>query len=343
MENPRSRSRQSSFSTAELKRQLRYFDAVAPQRKVYRDVPHRFATLADNLAPSISGKAERYFTRNKSDAIAWHTHANHMLSSQACCLNFLMPLAEDPQRLSRLVGRALEIEPPQMLEVERGPDGEPWYVGFEWVGEQDYLNEGRPGTPLRRGANSTSADAFVRFRTGRGTEGLLIEWKYTESYGAPLPDRSRIRPGETEPSGGHATRRERYEKLVFAEEGPLKPDPDLSLDDFFWEPFYQLLRQQMLAHRMEKHGEADVVRVLHISPAGNRKLHAVTSEKFARRGATDAFDFFRSLLVHPDRFRQRTTEDVFGDLLAQAPPDDPWASYIRQRYSFMGDGSPVEA
>lgn len=326
------------FATAELKRQLSYFDAVASERTTFKGVPHRFAERIANFAPAIADHAERYFQRDGSNAITWHRHANHMLSSQACCLNFLMPLAEDPERLSALVASVLGIDPPEMLEVERGPDGRPWHVGFEWIGRKDYLNEaGRAGI-IQRGANCTSADAFMRFRTAGRIEGLLVEWKYTESYGAPLRDGSRIRDGEVAPSGGHVTRRARYKDLIFAPNGPLKADPGLSLDDFFYEPFYQLLRQQLLAFQMEKNGEADVVRVLHISPSGNRKLHAVTSPKFAGLGAADAFDFFRSLLARPERFVSRTTEAVFGNLLAKAPAGDPWAAYITQRYTFVNEG-----
>lgn len=223
-----------------------------------------------------------------------------------------------------------------MQEVEQGPDGRPWFVGFEWTGANDYLNEAVPGRHLKRGSNSTSTDAFVRFIHNGKLEALLIEWKYTESYGAPLADRS---DGVT---GGNATRRKRYEKLVFAPDGPIKPADGISLNDFFYEPFYQLLRQQMLAYQMEKHGEASRVRVLHISPTGNSALHKVTSPALRPRG-TDAFDVFRSLLVQPDRFVSRSTASVFGTALAGAGPDDPWASYLLSRYKFISDPDPKSA
>lgn len=55
---------------------------------------------------------------------------------------------------------------------------------------------------------------------------------------------------------------------MFAPNGPIRDDLNLKLEGFFWELFYQLLRQQMLAFQMEKAHEAvtDLVRVLHISP-----------------------------------------------------------------------------
>lgn len=71
------------------------------------------------------------------------------------------------------------------VEVEKGPDGEPWFVGFEWIGRTDYLNEWLRTVSPKRGANVISADAVLRFRQAGRVETLLVEWQYTESYGAP--------------------------------------------------------------------------------------------------------------------------------------------------------------
>jgi hypothetical protein len=62
------------------------------------------------LAPQIREFAVEYFGPPRS--IVWHQHANHTLSSQVACLNFLMPLATRPVPLSEFVGRALGIAPP---------------------------------------------------------------------------------------------------------------------------------------------------------------------------------------------------------------------------------------
>ena len=109
-----------------------------------------------NLAPGIRGDAIAYFNAN---GIAWHTHANHALSSQVSCINFLMPLATQPGLLARIIGEALKITTPTMLEVENGPNGRPWFVGFEWIGRANYLNEAGKRGARTRGANATSADA----------------------------------------------------------------------------------------------------------------------------------------------------------------------------------------
>lgn len=276
-----------------------------------------------NLAPGIREAAEAYFA--DLHRITWHRHVNHGLSSQICCLNFLMPLAKRPDVLAKVIGSALGISPPRMEPVETGPGGEDWYVGFEWIGERDYLNEAPTTGRRTRGANATSADAIVKFKHEDRLETLLIEWKYTETYGSPLG------------ASGNPTRIERYKELVFAPDGPIRDDLGLKLDDFFWEPFYQLLRQQMLAVQMERANEAGTqrVRVLHISPYGNKNLHKVTSSAPAMHAlGTDAFEVFKAALVDPAAFIGKTTEQVFGPVLA-GMPNDPWSEYLLGRYAFL--------
>jgi hypothetical protein len=314
------------FVAGERRRQSTYFSAEFPDKAGFEGAGHRLAPEDRffNLAPSIREVARSYF---ENSGISWHTHASHGLSSQACCLNFLMPLANRPDVLSRLVGRALGIPDPHMLPVEPGPDGRPWFVGFEWIGG-DYLNEAGGNGARTRGANCTSADAVLRFWHGGITETLLIEWKYTESYGRPIP------------AEGNETRVRRYGTLAFDPEGPIRNDLGLGVEDFFWEPFYQLLRQQMLAFQMQKareHG-ADRVRVLHVSPAANTALKRVTSPTIkALDLGGDAFEVFRNLLVHPDDFLFRSTEELFRPFLTELGDADPWASYLARRYAFVAD------
>jgi hypothetical protein len=315
-----------TFDVQQRMQQVAHFDESYPDRARFRDADYRFVPEQKhlNLAPTIREAAWRYFDAKN---ITWHTHANHALSSQVCCLNFLMPLAEQPKRLACLVGLALGIEPPDMLPVEDGPDGHPWFIGFEWNGGGcDYLNESLAGAILKRGSNSTSADAFVRFQNAGQVESLLIEWKYTEQYGAPIK------------ASGNATRTERYKNLVFAPGGPIRSDLGLALPDFFYEPFYQLLRQQMLAFQMQmaRQNGAERVRVLHISPSGNRALHRITSPGLRSFG-DDAFQVFQDLLVQPDQFVSGSTEKLFGPLIEASAVDDTWASYLIKRYRFLSD------
>ncbi len=177
----------------------------------------------ENLYPGIRDEAVIYFAAND---IAWHQHANHVRSSQICCINFLMPLGHNEETLIAAlepalgpIARIVPIEPGRL-------------VAFEWIGEADYLNESiGPHRLRRRGEHCTSADAAVRLLRADGTiETVLIEWKYTETY-----------QSETE-----TARREkqlsRYGAIAIQPEGPLRADLGILVDDLFYEPVYQLLR-----------------------------------------------------------------------------------------------------
>jgi hypothetical protein len=254
----------------------------------------------------------------RQKGIQWHMHSNHGLSSQVCCLNFLAPLAREPEMLARFVQSAMGGELPTMLPVEEGPNGD-WYVGFEWIGG-DYLNESGKAGVRSRGANATSADAVMMFERGGRRETLLIEWKYTETYGPP------IKPN------GNATRLKRYQNLAFFPDGPIRADLELGLEDFFWEPFYQLLRQQMLAFQMEKarENDADLVRVLHLSPVGNSALKKVTAPRLREYGS-DFASAWRKLLQFPDRFTSLDISKAFAHVLTNAGATE-WAAYLALRY-----------
>jgi hypothetical protein len=281
-----------------------------------------------NLAPSLRETADRLFA--VEPAIQWHQHANHGLSSQVCCLNFLLPFAGEPELLRRWVEHVTADHVSEMLPIESDRAGQPWYVTFEWIGDTDHLNEGKPGVPRKRGANATAADAAMLYRDTQGrTKLLLIEWKYTEQYGQPLG------------YAGNATRRQRYDKIFRHPNGPIRSDASVTLDDFFWEPFYQMLRQQMLAwHTEASDPKIDRARVLHLSPSGNRALHRVTSPVLRRFG-DDAFDVFRSLLANPGDFVSLSIENAFAPLAAW--PEADWYPWLRNRYSSLWTETEVVA
>jgi hypothetical protein len=117
------------------------------------------------------------------------------------------------------------------------------FVAFEWIGERYYLGERiARGEKRTRGANCTSADAAVLFEQTDGKRQLvLIEWKYTESY----PSRA-IRF-----SARGTDRAVIYRRFYEAADCPIDRSLVAHFDDLFYEPFYQLMRQQLLAREME--------------------------------------------------------------------------------------------
>ena len=238
-----------------------------------------------NLLPAAAQTPAFFAARE----IQWHTGVsggptNHLVSSQVQCVNALFPMTGDPALILRAFADVLPIA--EVLPVEGDA-----YLTFEYVGCQDHLNE---GPNLSRGAHRTSADAAVRYRTPDGEiEMALIEWKYTEQYRGTVlsPDK-------------HNTREQRYRAFWDDLRGPLRgADGPLAYADLFVEPFYQLMRQQFLAWRMElarEHG-ASKVRVVHVAPSGNTSYQQSLRPVHREIGDTVG-EVWRELLRRPDRF-----------------------------------------
>jgi hypothetical protein len=283
----------------------------------------------ENLFQGIRKSAKDYFSQFE---IKWHDAiknepSNHMCDSQVCCVNFLYPFMDERGALKDLLK---PIFPDISRVLNMG--SEDGYITFEWVGLENYLGEKIRGNRKRtRGANFTSADAAVRFERQDGSiQIVLIEWKYTEAYfSTPLmkaksgTDRTKI-----------------YEHLYLKDDCPL--DKTL-IDDFsslFYEPFYQLMRQQLLAHEMELARElgASKVSVLHLAPGINKDFKRVTSPGLKQIGDS-AVDVWKKIVIDDGLFISQNIEDLFGALpLERYPSLQPWWNYITERYAWVVQG-----
>lgn len=211
-----------------------------------------------------------------------------------------------------------------MLPVEEG-----LYVGHEWIGRENYLHEKISHNGKRtRGANFTSADAIVRFvRTDGKVQVVLIEWKYTESY----------YPTSLEVATSGTDRTEIYRWLYNQSDCPLDHKLIPEFKDLFYEPFYQMMRQQFLAHEMEKAHEldADVVSLLHIAPAHNKDFKRITSPRLEGLGVS-ATDVWGKIVMNDGAFLSVSTEQLFGKFDIQDFPEmRDWWNYITHRYAWV--------
>lgn len=296
---------------------------------IYKGKPRPFclprAYAEENLYPPIREKAMRFWA---DQHIKWHDGqggkpSSHLCSSMVCGVNFLFSFVDQPDALAETL-RPFYPDLKHMLPVESG-----FYVSFEWIGAENYLGErvGRYGNRTR-GANFTSADGIVLFERIDGKpHAVLIEWKYTESYGSQSKliassgtDRSTI-----------------YRQLFDQPDCPIDRDIPPAFADLFYEPFYQFLRQQFLAHEMEKAHElgADIVSVLHICPAANTDFRKVTSPNLRPLGDS-ASSVWNILLVHPDRFLSVSVEELFGTLTVErVPAMADWLMYVSERYGWL--------
>ncbi len=314
-----------------FKTESEYFTDTARHDGVYKKKPRPFCLPIEhadqNLVPEARQTALDWFQRHE---IKWHDGkngkpSNHLCDSQVCCVNFLFPFAERPEPLAELLRPVFPCLS-RMLPIEDGK-----YVAFEWIGKENYLNEkGGSGGRRTRGANFTSADAAVAFQRSDGRKQIaLIEWKYTESYGNFFLKKSK--------SG--TLRTEIYRHLFDKDNCPIDKALLPSYDSLFYEPFYQLMRQQFLASEMEAAHEldADVVSLLHVAPSHNTGFRRVTSPDLVSLGDT-ATGVWRRLVRQPERFQSVYTEQMFGSILEKLASElKPWADYLTRRYPWMID------
>lgn len=260
-------------------------DCLLPPRPIC--LPPQYSVF--NLLPDVRESALELF---RQEEIVWHDDvgsqpSNHLLDSQVQCLNALAPGLTSSDFVKRAFGHVLPIDEVLPIEGSR-------YITFEYIGAEDYLGE-RNGLRRIRGSMTTSTDAAIRYRTPEGrVEAALVEWKFTEDY--------RGRYGELTPAKGRP-REERY-RAVWDEEGcPLRRDL-IPYEDLFVEPFYQLIRQQLLAWKMEQAGElgASVVRVVHACPSENEGVHKALNRPSHHATGEDALSIWADMCLQPDSF-----------------------------------------
>lgn len=278
-------------ATAALPPEAKVPAAYVGKDGVQRGPEYEFCLPAEHAAlsllPEVRDLALALFAEL---GIPWHAGVNggpgnHLLSSQVQCVNALGQMVVDPSRIINAFGPILGTE--TVHEIEPGR-----WLTFEYIGSDDHLNEAVKGKRTR-GAHCTSVDAAFVHRTREGIRELvLIEWKYTESYGP-----------RTVVQAKDSVRRERYGKLLAAPDSPIAAEL-LPFEELLQEPLYQLMRQQLLAHELEKanaHG-VDRVRVVHVLPEGNAAYHGSLHGVTAHQLGSTVKEVWNRLLRRPDRF-----------------------------------------
>jgi hypothetical protein len=288
-----------------------------PGGGLFRDIPRQFVLSipTKNLWAGIRADAIDYFARNR---ISWWGGNNteptgHMLSSQVACVNHLYLLRQRAD-LARAVLRAVD---PEVEQAEIVDDG---YVEFEFIGEKPYFKE----QAFTRGAKCTSVDAFMIGRTARGCRrAFLIEWKYTEVY---------------QQKDVYICRRAKvYDDLIKMEESPFKmeesPFKQIEPRAFYFEPFYQMMRQTLLGWQISKHEDHGCTswRHIHVVPAQNVEFcENVTSETLRPKGATVS-QAWSAVLKNPE-FYIETTPQVLMQPILDRPDTKALTGYLEQRY-----------
>lgn len=261
-------------------------------------LPPEFAYLS--LLPEVRDIAISMF---KELGISWHKGigdgpSNHLLSSQVQCVNALGQMVKDPARIIAAFGSLVDTT--KVEEIEPGH-----YLTFEYIGEEDLLNEAVGGKRVR-GANCTSVDAaFVHTNSQRERELILIEWKYTEKYAK--------RPDTPEKD---VERCRRY-KTLLAEPGSPIDLSKVSFKELLQDPIYQLMRQQLLARQLEKsgaHNKVDHVIVLHLDSKGNTAYQKSVFGDETRKLGTTVHEVWSQLLESKSKNRfMQVDSSIFLD------------------------------
>jgi len=241
-----------------------------------------------NLWDVIRDNAIKHF---KDNHIQWHKGNDelpngHLLSSQVACINHLFYL-RDKKDLVSLILKSID---PSIVEAEEIDSG---YIEFEFIGKH-----GLSERCHKRGANCTSIDACMMGKNSEGEKILFfIEWKYTEMYG----NKSLQCKG----------REEIYNHLI---KDPKSPFNDKRVEIYYYEPFYQLMRQTLLAEQCVKYKEYGCTdyRIVHVIPKENISLlNTITSKKMTGSTINKAW---RSVLRRKDSYINMSPKEFMSPI-----------------------------
>jgi hypothetical protein len=266
----------------------------------------------NNLYPTLRSEIIEYFMKNK---IAWwggFSPTNHTLSSQIACINHLFSIRCDKESVLKIVQRIV----PDIADVLIiGTDKyKPEYIQFEAVSDTDRLNE----QTSTRGSNCTSLDALIYAILNDGRKTLVpIEWKYVESYGND--DKAKGEKG--------ATRKARYTDLINSSNQLVSNSHDV----YYYEPFYQLMRQTLWAEQMVTYKDSETIQAddyihLHIIPTENGEL----LRKPYPCSGKGLEETWRKCLKNQEKYRIVTPRDLLAPLDRQKYKD--LFNYLEIRY-----------
>jgi len=279
-----------------------------------------------NLWSGIRKEAQRYFSENE---IAWHTQRHNLLSSQILCVNIFFPLRQHLDVLKHWL-ESCQFD----VEEVAGLD-------FEYTGPKNYFNE--KGV---RGQNMTSSDlAITWLDEAKRKNLLLLEFKFTEpdfgqcsKQGNPKPERcfssKKIMASPQTECYRVEDKKRRYWEYVLSSESPFLKER-LIADSYcpFRYDFYQLMRNQLLAHCIQSDPEAGFHRVEFgvIYHTDNDDLLRM-SHPFG--GERNPLKTWHTLLKNPETFHIFTVQEFLGTIEASLSDDlKGWRTYLKQRYS----------
>jgi len=287
-----------------------------------------------NIYQPIVKDVVDYFDKN---IISWWGGKNptgHVLSSQIACLNHLFQIRNDKLAVLKI----LENISPDFIDVFQIDTDKflPAYIQFEAVSDNDYLNEGQP----TRGRNCTSIDALIYAKHKNGEKWLIpIEWKYTEFYNdadKSIEDSDKKSVGHVK--GDEAKGIERLNRYCYNTKGRLIDDSkylktvkQYRNSVYFFEPFYQLMRQTLWAEQMIKNKNRETLKAdnfinLHVIPENNedllKKVYKCSGLDMEKTWRNQLIDQSKYRIISPELLLNGIDSKKYNDLLV----------YLKTRY-----------
>lgn len=266
--------------------------------------------LCDRMPEAVEYFKDSSITWLNMDNVPRRTPSTYMLSSQAQCVNYLFPLhthKEAVLQLAKLFDSSIDEVLPTLL-----PSYGESYIDFGFVYHNDRILGEKPGY-LIRGGVWTSTDACIMARRGSEKVLILIEWKYTEGYFDRYDYITNVHLWS------------RWTQYMQQSEQLL--DLSVEPDYYRYEPFFELMRQTLLAEGIVREGVADDYLHVLVAPGANRDL-------FGNR-LPFAYDnveaTWKCCLKQPDKFKMVDSREIMETVVARFSPVS--ALYLRDRYS----------
>lgn len=309
-----------NFLETQRQKVIRFRDEIFkdPGGGIFKKAEREFVLKdpALNIWSGVREDAIAFFKRNGIPF--WDSGdkpTGHLLSSQIACINHLY-FVRQRQDIATAILQSVDSNIKTALRMDNGALGS-GFVDFEVIGAKNYLGE----KLHTRGANSTSVDAVMLAELYNGHRKLIfIEWKYVEQY--------KNSPSKALGDSGQ-TRLKIYRPLLEQNDCPFYVT---NIEGLFTEPYYQLMRQTLLANEMVKANEYGATSYLHLHliPTANIDLKNVNTAAGKLEGLM-LQDTWTRLLKFPDQYKAVDPKDF---ILAAEKCEDTlsWTTYLQKRY-----------
>jgi hypothetical protein len=272
-----------------------------------------------------------------NEQIALHTEIQNLRSSQVCCFNVVFLLKQD----LKLAAEVLRVMLPGVKEVKE--------IEFEFTGDDEaskWLGEQNGG---KRGQNRTSIDVAIRWTDGVKNYWTLCEWKYTEQgFGSCGGYQSK---GYKDRSFCTDLPAPQYEKNYIAcylhskkgrqywqrldEAGISFNVLEGAIGCPFRGPFYQLLRQYILASYLRQSPDIDEVFVAALHFKDNVSLERLPL--YHKKLASSVIDLWNKMLNGVPPLQSVYVEDIVASMHGISNSKlSGLLEYLEERYGLSG-------